>query len=262
MLDVHPPHQTIHGWRDFFVHLATISIGLLIALGLEATAEWIHHRNEVADTREALRRELQENRSRFAANTQYFWQESAMLQNNLLVLRYLQQHPGAPHSELPGILLWTSSNARMEDSAWKTANQTGITALMPQDEVMKTAELYSLYDRIDQAHEVEADAFVQAIGYMFQDSDPTHLAPSEVNDEIVLTKLVLSRHLRHGFLMENLAALYPDFRPAPSSKELGELLHLPELNNDPSLAAARALTQHRMEAGAPKLFPAPPEPAR
>jgi hypothetical protein len=262
MLDVHPPHHPVNGWRDFFVHLATIAIGLLIALGLEATAEWIHHRNEVADTREALRRELQENRSRFAANTQYFWHDSAMLQNNLLVLRYLQQHPGAPHNELPGILLWASSNARMEDSAWKTANQTGITALMPQDEVMRTAELYGFFDRIDQAHEEEADAFTQAIGYMFQDSDPTHLAPSEVNNEIVLTELVLSRHLRHGFLMENLAEQYPDFRPAPSSKELDQLLHLSELDNDPSLAAARALTQHHMEAGAPLLFPVPQEPTR
>ena len=30
-----------HGWRDFFVHIATIVIGLLIALGLEQSAEAI-----------------------------------------------------------------------------------------------------------------------------------------------------------------------------------------------------------------------------
>ncbi len=32
MLDVHAPHETVHGWRDFFTHIATITIGLLIAL--------------------------------------------------------------------------------------------------------------------------------------------------------------------------------------------------------------------------------------
>ncbi len=39
MLDVHPPHQPVHGWRDFLIHLLTITVGLLIALGLEAVAE-------------------------------------------------------------------------------------------------------------------------------------------------------------------------------------------------------------------------------
>ena len=37
MLDVHPTHT----WRDFFLHLATITIGLLIAVGLEQTVERI-----------------------------------------------------------------------------------------------------------------------------------------------------------------------------------------------------------------------------
>src|SRR5664279_1235216 len=38
MLDVHPPTAAIHGWKDFFVHIATITIGLLIAIGLEQTS--------------------------------------------------------------------------------------------------------------------------------------------------------------------------------------------------------------------------------
>jgi GTPase SAR1 family protein len=251
MLDVHAPHESIDGWRSFFVHLATITIGLLIALGLEAAVECIHHHNEVTETRQALQRELQENRTRFADNTAYFRNESAMLQNNLLVLHYLQQHPGTPQSQLPGVLLWTSSNARMEDSAWKTATQTGITALMPQDEVMKTSELYGYFERIDRAHEEEADALIEAIGYTFQDSNPTHLTPAQIDEECALTERVLSKHLRHAFLMQNLAEQYPEFKPSPEQEELEKLLHLPELNNDPELAAARALTRQRMEKGAP-----------
>jgi hypothetical protein len=39
MLDVHAPHEPIHTWKNFFIHLATISIGLLIAIGLEQTVE-------------------------------------------------------------------------------------------------------------------------------------------------------------------------------------------------------------------------------
>jgi hypothetical protein len=40
MLDVHAPHQSAHTLKDFLIHIAAITIGLLIALGLEATVEW------------------------------------------------------------------------------------------------------------------------------------------------------------------------------------------------------------------------------
>jgi hypothetical protein len=54
MLDVHPPDHAVHSWGDFFVHITTIVIGLLIAVGLEQAVESIHHHNEVAETRRAL----------------------------------------------------------------------------------------------------------------------------------------------------------------------------------------------------------------
>ncbi len=56
MLDVHPPHEKIHGFRDFLLHLLTITIGLLIALGLEALVERVHQnhlREESCTEREA-----------------------------------------------------------------------------------------------------------------------------------------------------------------------------------------------------------------
>lgn len=41
MLDVHPAHHAASTWRDFFIHIVTIVIGLLIAIGLEQTVEHI-----------------------------------------------------------------------------------------------------------------------------------------------------------------------------------------------------------------------------
>ena len=46
MLDVHAPHQLVHTWKDFFIHIATICVGLLIALGLEQTVEALHHHHQ------------------------------------------------------------------------------------------------------------------------------------------------------------------------------------------------------------------------
>jgi hypothetical protein len=45
MLDVHPPEHAAHSWRDFFIHIATIVLGLLIAIGLEQSVEWMHERH-------------------------------------------------------------------------------------------------------------------------------------------------------------------------------------------------------------------------
>src|SRR5258708_26334812 len=62
MLDVHAPHQTVHTWKDFLVHIAAITIGLLIALGLEATVEWVHHKDQAQQALELLKQECDRNR--------------------------------------------------------------------------------------------------------------------------------------------------------------------------------------------------------
>ena len=62
MLDIHPPHHAASTWRDFFIHIATIVIGLCIAVGIEQTVEYIHHRRELRTAREELHEELTRNR--------------------------------------------------------------------------------------------------------------------------------------------------------------------------------------------------------
>jgi hypothetical protein len=95
MLDVHPPHTPTHTWRDFLIHIATIVIGLLIAIGLEQTVEAIHHHREVAETREALRLERLENYARFDRYVSAYKTESTWQQRDMAILTALQ-HPGSP----------------------------------------------------------------------------------------------------------------------------------------------------------------------
>ena len=56
MLEVHTPHQELHTWKGFFIHIATIVIGLFIAVGLEQTVEFFHHRH----LREQLEAQMRE----------------------------------------------------------------------------------------------------------------------------------------------------------------------------------------------------------
>jgi hypothetical protein len=54
----------------------------------------------------------------------------------------------------------------MNNAAWRTAQSTAVTALMPQAEVQRNNELYSFFERIDHAHEEEADAIAAAFSYI------------------------------------------------------------------------------------------------
>jgi hypothetical protein len=61
MLDIHPPHHAATTRRDFFIHIATIVIGLLIAIGLEQSVEAIHHRHQRNELTEHMRAEAERN---------------------------------------------------------------------------------------------------------------------------------------------------------------------------------------------------------
>jgi hypothetical protein len=61
MLDVHPPHEAAHTWKAFFIHIATIVIGLLIAIGLEQTVEHFHQQHQARQLEESLDQESRKN---------------------------------------------------------------------------------------------------------------------------------------------------------------------------------------------------------
>jgi hypothetical protein len=247
MLDVHPPHEAPHTWKDFLIHIATIVIGLLIAISLEQTVELYHHRQEVAETRDALRVERENNSKLMARQAVYFRRETAALQNNMDVLVYLQKHPGTPQEQLPGILTWHSGMTGFPDAAWVTAQQSGITALMAHADVEAYAGLYSQMHMINTRNDDYQNALVQAMRYSVQDPDSSHLSPEALANEIELTKVVLSKHLLHGVAMSDLAEAYPDFAPGVQRADLQAIIHTADEFN-PALALGRARTIARIDA--------------
>jgi hypothetical protein len=74
MLDVHPAPHAAHTWREFFIHIATIVLGLLIAIALEQTVEYFHHRHQLHRLEEALQKSSE-------ANKEYIKDNIAMTQS-------------------------------------------------------------------------------------------------------------------------------------------------------------------------------------
>jgi len=52
MIDIHPPRKSDHTWTDFFIHIGTIVVGILLAIGLEQTVERIHEHHQLVELRE------------------------------------------------------------------------------------------------------------------------------------------------------------------------------------------------------------------
>ena len=153
MLDVHAPHESTHTWADFFIHIATIVVGLVIAVGLEQTVEFIHHRHEIREAREALAAEHKENVDRFHRNVRDHLLRLANQSNDQRILRYLLAHPGTPMEKLPGIISFGSITLNEPvESAWSTVEHSDVASLLPPAEMRALAIEYEQLDRESQVY--------------------------------------------------------------------------------------------------------------
>jgi hypothetical protein len=225
MLDVHAPHEAVRTWKDFSIHIAAIAVGLLIAIGLEQTVVYFHHRNQVAQTREALRIEREQNHLRLADQLAEFRVRVPIVQTNLAVFHYLRQHPDSAEKDLPGKVSWHNSGALFIDYVWQTAEQTGVTSFMNQGEVRRNSELYRRLKICNDDYSAFRAANTEARAYTVDDADLSHLSPVEIQEQIRLTRTMLNRLYRYGSDLRNLSIANPDFVPAPSVEEIGSIVH-------------------------------------
>jgi hypothetical protein len=136
-MDVHAPHEPIHTWRDFAIHLVVITIGLLIALSLEALVEHIHQRHLLHTAETNLRVELQDNRDLLAGDERQLNRTEAELQNDIAILTARKSNPSVAE---PLNFDWAWNG--MEDSAWTTARDSGALTLMPYDTEQAWSVIY------------------------------------------------------------------------------------------------------------------------
>lgn len=248
MLDVHPIHAPVRAWRDFFIHIATIVVGLCIAVGLQQTVEFFHHRSQRAELRQALRLEREDNYKTLTANAATWRWGTAELENNLLVFQYLQQHPGTPQEKLPGVLVWATSPFEFSSAAWDAAHQSGLVALLSPGETEANSSLYSILKKVNDIQYESARAIEEAERYDLVDADPSHLSPAEITTEIQLTQNALTVDYLRGISLLDLVGAFPDFPAALTSKELSQVRHKPQQPTSELLSPARALTMERLKA--------------
>jgi hypothetical protein len=141
MLDVHPPHKAIGNTGEFFLHLFTITIGLLIAVGIEGAVERHQHHELARDARETMTAEIRKNAERTSDALRDIALEQHTMKANIDAVRKVQINPNDPSAEDVNIDISYSSTG-LEDTGWRTAQATGALAYMPYSESKKYSGIY------------------------------------------------------------------------------------------------------------------------
>ncbi len=142
MLDIHLPHGKLQGVKEFFFHLFTITIGLLIALSLEGLVEYEHHRYIAREAEDSLRVEIAHNAQQIGEVRQNIKNQQKQLDTNLKVLAEMRAHP---HAKRGGISFGTGFDT-FDNMSWKTAQNTGAIAYMPYKDAQYFSDIYLLQD--------------------------------------------------------------------------------------------------------------------
>lgn len=157
MLDVHAPEHRVSGTRDFFVHIFTITVGLLIALGLENAVEAWHHHHLRREAEANIRQELQGNRETLLNNAAQVKAEREALLRLLSVME--ERAAGGKLQELKGIQL-AFHEQPIPDAAWRTASSTGVLNYMEYEEVERFADAYKQQEMLQTAEEQALDNYL------------------------------------------------------------------------------------------------------
>ncbi len=173
MIEVHAPGGRIGGFRDFLLHLLTITIGLLIALGLEGCVELWHHRNLRYEADDRLRQEITDNQKELADTRSAIPNER---ENLTSILKFLQARSRNQqydiHQMSTNFVLGTLRNA-----SWQTASATGALSYMNYGHVQRYANGYQVQEEFSALQSQTLEDFLQVqsdIGY-----DPQKILPAD-----------------------------------------------------------------------------------
>jgi hypothetical protein len=130
-MDIHPPMKKIESLKEYGAHILVVTIGILIALGLEGIRESWHEHHQVNEARESFRVELNVDRYNLDLDQKSFALCSKQLDAILADLPQLIKNPPELSKRIdelkPGFWFFSTT-------AWESAQADGTIAHFKLDE--------------------------------------------------------------------------------------------------------------------------------
>jgi hypothetical protein len=164
VIEVHPPNEPVHSWRDFLIHLATITIGLLIALSLEGCVEFWHHRSLVHEAEASMQIEIEANARELQRALEDVRKEQDFLKKDIAVMKKIIANPKVPNKEDMTV---NFRIRKFDDVSWKTSQSTGALSYMPYERAQEYARIYSAQNEIAEAeHQAVRDTVLSIAPFL------------------------------------------------------------------------------------------------
>jgi len=138
-MDIHKP-KAARSIREFAIEIGTITVGILIALALEAAVEGLHDHDLVEHARADLRYELSANRE--ALQKTVTQEKAAAVALDALARYGTDRLAGKPARSSPDVTLDVSFRP-MNTAAWESTQATQALVHMPYPEAQALARAYA-----------------------------------------------------------------------------------------------------------------------
>jgi hypothetical protein len=138
-MDIHPPSGPTHSFKDFAIHILIVTIGILIALGLEGVRENRKEHQQVAEARASFQRELRLNQRQLKVEMAGVRKVDADLKTALTMLPDAAKAPAELAKQVAGL---DPGFNIFRTTAWDAAIASGVLSHMDEDEVNRFDEAY------------------------------------------------------------------------------------------------------------------------
>lgn len=178
MIDIHVPQKSEHTWTDFFIHIGTIAVGLLLAIGLEQTVEMIHRHHQSLTAQRSLHDQSIANRALTQHDLSVIAEGRRLIRKNMDALDAAQGQSSLSDASFTPFLGSTYTPSP-ENNAWLALRDTGGLELLPP-------KLAQAYGKVEYMRSIAASSNeliiarrqdVQAILHLH--NTPAQLTPEE-----------------------------------------------------------------------------------
>jgi hypothetical protein len=174
-MHIHVPKMA-HSLREFLVEISTITVGILIALSLEAGVEAWHHHELVEQARANIRRELEDNRNGLAKSlaTERIALQGLNRMSDLVRTTLAGKKPESANFDINIVFI------EMRTAAWESTVATQALTHMPYEEAQALALAYSASRTFNGLQQEARKPYIEMAGTLGE--DPASMSKEELRE--------------------------------------------------------------------------------